>query len=203
MRPISRASATALVTAALALGAPAAHAGPGDAFQGGCQFETVSSAAPDTWTGTLYVLGVATHEGRPTQARVGCEVRVNGVVQNPSSHGSWSGYGVVAGAQPLTFVQSGADLVELCQSVTFDGDTVDQWSCSYPTVIQVPPETPPVIGPLLDALGALIVEHVDPTVCAELVAHPGTYGPVVIAGDGDLYADGVGLLWDCPPYNPV
>ena len=36
--------------------------------------------------------------------------------------------------------------------------------------------------------------------CPVLASLAGTYGPVTINGEGDVYIDGE-PFWDCPPYN--
>jgi hypothetical protein len=191
------------------LAAPtAAQAEFGDLIEGGCFFDTVDNPPPDgdVKQGVIGDLSVTT-KGPLTGATVSCWIEVNGL-EAPGTRFSYSGYGVQAGADPISFVAGVGDPYWMCQSVVF-ADGTSQSDCANGGPAQIPPQF------VIDILNAdvwpivdpLVVSTVDPLVCSVLVPLAGSYpGGITIAPDGDIYvADPFGLdlspYYDCPPYG--
>jgi hypothetical protein len=200
-----------VVLAAFALGATAlagptaAGAAAPDVIHGGCGFNTDEQATLTGGqnVGVIYDLSVTTTGDvppLPIDATVTCWIEVNGV-EAPHTRYSYSGPGVQAGADRISFAAGDTDTVWECESVTFADGTTQVMDCPTP----IPPaEVPPVVG-LLDAVNTVFVSYVDPVVCPVLAATAGTYGPITIAPDGDVYvpdplALGLSPIYDCPPY---
>jgi hypothetical protein len=188
--------------------APMAHAA-GTTVHGGCFFDTNSQA---TATNGQYVGVIGDHSvtttdatpPTPVSATIGCEIQVNGnVAVGPFFYGDLNGVtGVQLGQNaPISFTAADDADVELCQNV--NGGS---FSCSPATSLQIPPQ--PVIDALNtvnDELIALQKQFTDPTTCALLGAHPGTYGPFTVDPSGDVTGPdpldlGLNPYWDCPPY---
>ncbi|HWL38378.1 MAG TPA: hypothetical protein VNQ77_19475, partial [Frankiaceae bacterium] len=69
---------------------------------------------------------------------------------------------------------------------------------TYDTVIEA-------IIALLTELDEIILgveREVDKVICPALALLTGTYGPVFINAQGDIYIDGA-PFWDCPPYDVI
>ena len=112
----------ATAVAASVVTAPAVAAAGGDTVVGGCGFVSDGNAAvtgPDTYTGVIWDLS-ATRDaaGLPTDATVSCQIRVNYVVA-PATTYSYSGFGVQAGADRITFTAGPDDFVDWCERVVF------------------------------------------------------------------------------------
>src|SRR3954453_18706754 len=105
----------ATAVAASVVPPPAAAAAGGDTLVGGCGFNTDENATvtgPDTNTGVIWDFS-ATRDGAglPTDATVSCQIRVNYVVA-PATTYSYSGFGVQAGADRITFAAGPGDIVD-------------------------------------------------------------------------------------------
>lgn len=201
--------ALSLCVGALAL-PPAANAVTADVIHGGCGYNTDQNATLTGGqnAGTIYDLSVTTTGDtppRPIDATVSCWITVNGV-QAPGTRFSYSGAGVQAGADHISFATTDGDRIDMCQSVAYADGTTDT-QCPVPVDDSLPPQR--VIDALNNAFGLLndaLVSFVDPVLCPVLVSLSGTYGPVTIAADGDVYVpDPLGLIgpaYDCPPLTP-
>lgn len=199
-----------LAIAAASVGAPAAHAAGADTIHGGCFFDTDEQAIVTSGQ-NVGVIGdysvTQDPSGLPTDATVTCSIIVNGV-EAPGTRFSYSGAGVQNGVDRISYTAADTDWVDICQSVTFaDGTT--QTECPPWSDPSFPPQfVIDLLNGVFDAVNAAIVGYVDPAVCPELVAAAGSYGPITIEPDGDVFVpDPVGLfdgpLYDCPPYRTV
>jgi hypothetical protein len=199
----------ALVMAAVAGVLPVAASpasASSDQIYGGCFFDT---DAPPTASGTnTGVIGDISVTNRGVDIRIGavvsCKIQVNGV-DAPGTTFSYSGYGAQAGANPISFTATEFDSVAECQRVVYQDGVDTGWICAEEVVLQVPPEVMP-IQLVLEILNDVLVYSVDPQVCPVLAAHPGTYGVLTVAPDGDVDAPDPldlwdGPLYDCPPYG--
>jgi hypothetical protein len=206
----------AILTFGLAFGgsaivAPAAEAASSNVMHGGCFYDTDEN---DLVTGGQNVgvigdLSVTTDStGAPTDATVTCWVEVN-YVEAPHTRFSYSGFGVQAGTDRISFTAEPWDLVRECQSVAYVDGTSEPATCDPPVFIQLPPticEGCSILEIVFDALNNVFITYVDPVVCPVLVSLAGTYpGGVTIAPDGDVFVpDPLGLqpnpVYDCPPY---
>jgi len=184
--------------------APASAAS--DQIHGGCFFNT--DQPPTTSPDNVGVIGDLSATERGVDIRIGavvsCKIQVNGV-DAPGTTFSYSGYGVQAGADPISFTATDVDSVVECQRVVYQDGVDTGWVCTPPTNIQVPPEIDP-LALLLEILNDFLVYSVDPQVCPVLAAHPGTYGALTVGPDGDVNAPDPfdlfdGPLYDCPPYR--
>ncbi len=208
-----------VVTAAMcatgaALPAAAASAAGGDLIVGGCSFSTDQNdtvTGPDTFTGEIHDSS-ATFDatGAPVAATVSCQVQVNQVAA-PGATFSYSGFGVQAGANPVSYTAAPTDEVNLCQRVVYADGTDTGWVCPMTDMCFVAaPCFPAPVGALIDLVNGILnnafTSTIDPALCPVLVANAGDYGPVTIESDGDVYvADPLGLglnpIYDCPPYG--
>ena len=190
----------------------------GDSIFGGCVWQADSHAVV---TGGQFVGVMAessvTIDGSnaPTGATVECSVYVNDVKQ-ASTDLVTAGYGIQAGARPISFTASDSDIVQLCEDVTYaDGSKTPPCNPSECPEVCFPPAP---VNDLLNRTGLLDrandllnqvneaeIQYVDPAICPELVKLAGSYGPITIAADGDVtIADPFGIFgpfWDCPPYS--
>jgi len=202
---------TSLAFVALAVSmlvAPSAHADGSDAIHGGCDFDTVHNSVTGEEVGTISDRSVTTDaSGAPIGATVTCWIEVD-QAEAPGTRFSYSGTGVQAGANPISFV-AGDGWVRECQAVTYADGSTEPTSCPEPRVIQIPPqicEGCSLIDILLDALDEVFIDDVDPKVCPVLAERAGSYpGGITIAPDGDVYLPdplGLGLnpIYICPPY---
>lgn len=126
--------------------------------------------------------------GGPVSVR--CYTAVNG--SEVSSTPTGSGIAFAATAGRLTYSAGETDVV------TFHAEVCTTRGCftdNYETErFQIPPQE------VIDAINAIVIEHIDPALCSILDDLAGTYGPVVINEQGDIYVDG-SPEWDCPPYD--
>jgi hypothetical protein len=187
--------------------APAAHADLGDMIEGGCFFDTLENPTDNTVNrGVIGDHSITTKGTAPTGATVTCWIEVNGV-EAPGTRFSYSGTGVQAGVDPISFVAGPDDLVAECEVLVFADGTGDA-GCP---IDHGDPQLPPQfvldwINALNDDLVAAEVAYVDPVVCPVLVTAAGAYpGGLTIAPDGDVYVPdplgfGINPVWDCPPY---
>ncbi|MDQ1700075.1 MAG: hypothetical protein QOG34_1938 [Frankiaceae bacterium] len=189
--------------------APAANAIGNNTTIGGCAFDTSSAPGSDgtTRTGVTYELSV-THDpsGLPIGATVSCKIEVNGV-DAPGTTFSYLGYGEQAGADRVSFEADDGDVIQPCQRTVYADNTDTGWSCATAHNLILPPQE---LRDTLDFVSGIVdnvfVWDVDPRLCPVLAAHAGTYGPITIHPDGDVYiADPLNLALnpaqDCPPYG--
>lgn len=172
---------TVFTLGATGLAVPAAHAASPDVIHGGCAYTADDdtnnlSSAPDKKVGVIYDVSATTDAtGAPIAATVTCWLDVNGS-EAPGTRFSYSGTGVQAGANPVTFTASyDASRVDLCYSVLF-GDNTRTGECIATTDEKIPAQ---VFWDALDVASA--------AGCLVLPLLPGTYGPVTIGPDGDVY----------------
>jgi hypothetical protein len=204
---------TALCVSSLGLSAasvaPSAAASPVPGRTiGGCGFDSDSLAiGSDQYTGIEYDRSITRDtDGLPTGATVSCKIVVNGV-DAPGTEFDYLGYGVQAGANPISFAAGPADVVTECQRTVYadGGDT--GWVCPGATTLPIPPQwVIDDIAWLVGIVNDVLVWDVDPRACPLLAAHSGSYGPVTVDPDGDVsVADPLGLgldpVYDCPPYR--
>ena len=168
---------------ALAVNAPVAHA---DAPTASCGFDSVqqTDATGQNYEGAAY--GYAVHTDGPISIR--CYVTVNGSEEDSTPTGSGTNVATTAGR--VQFAATETDDVRLCAEVTAHGTTTT--TCDPSTNTQVPPQE------VIDLINSFLI-LVDPTICDALKAVKGTYGPILIDDQGDVYINGV-LWYDCPPY---
>jgi hypothetical protein len=192
---------------------PVANAAGGDTIEHGCFFDT-NEQATVTGGANVGVIGDASitqdASALPIDATVSCQIQVNGVVA-PNTTFSYSGAGVQAGVDRVSYAAGDTDWVQLCQRVLYADGTDTGWVCPGPEhcFIEGPPCFPPAVNTLLDLVNGVLNEAfttiVDPQLCPVLVANAGTYGPVTIQSDGDVYVSDpfglLGLVYDCPPYG--
>jgi hypothetical protein len=204
-------AATAVTTATAT---PAAHATTSDLIFGGCSYNTDQNdtvTGPDTYVGVVDDASATVDSaGTPVAATVSCQIRVNDVAA-PGATFSYSGLGVQAGANSVSLTAAPTDVVDLCQRVVYADLTDTGWVC--PTTDRCfvnAPCFPPGVNTLLDLVSGNVnnafTSTIDPALCPVLAAHAGSYGPVTVAPDGDVYVpDPVGLglnpIYDCLPYG--
>lgn len=199
-----------VVTLALVAGATVAPTAANataaeDRIRGGCGFvsdDTVAFATgQETFHGVIDDVSATTTRLLPTDATVTCWIDVN-FVEAPGTRFSYSGFGVQAGADRISYTAAPGDIVVECQSVTF-ADGATQTGCPAALGPFILP--PPVVTDLIDDSWAWVIS---PVACPLLADLAGTYGPVTVAADGDIYVPdplGVGLnpVVDCPPTGGV
>ena len=189
-----------LAVGALALGAPAAQA---DDPTFDCNFNSVQQEAStgQSFEGAAY--GYIVHAG-DASATIRCYIAVNGGEASSTPTGT----GVTAGR--LTYSAGDTDVV------TFHAEYCTSHGCTthdYETVRQeIPPQEvwdllfalaetlDAALAPVFDAITNIEKTVIDPAVCPVLAGLAGTYGPVTINAQGDIFIDGE-AFWDCPPYD--
>jgi hypothetical protein len=201
---IARVVLGAVVAAVIPTIALPASAGS-DEIHGGCFFDTDQPPNATTQTGVIGDLS-ATTSGISVRigAVVSCKIQVNGV-DAPGTTFSYSGFGVQAGANPISYTATDLDYVGDCERVVYEDGVDTGWDCNSTTITLPPGEFMPIEF-VLEVLHDVFVYSVDPQVCPVLAAHAGTYGPVTISPDGDVDAPDPLDLWndpmyDCPPYG--
>jgi hypothetical protein len=189
----------ALAVGALALNAPVAMA---DDPVYDCGFD---SNQQETVTGQNYegvIYGYIAHG----DGTLRCYITVNGgdvgadvEVQAPG-----------AGAERISFAANDTDAVNICWEVTTSHGT--ETGCAESTHTQIPPQAvidlliliaetvDGALVPVFDLLTDIEKTYIDPNVCPALAAAAGTYGPITINSQGDVFIDGE-PFWDCPPYD--
>jgi len=209
-----RALFAALAFGASAIVVPTAHAGSPDIVHGGCFFDTAAqpSTQPGGNVGVIGDLSVTTDaSGKPMAATVSCWLDVNGV-EAAGTRFSYAGTGGQVGANPIQFFASNTDQIDLCTSVVFADNTTTGAECLVSDGPEIPPQ---VVWDEFDAVAGLIdaVEGCDAShqecslLCPRLKLVAGSYGPLTIGPDGDVFVvDPLGLglnpVYDCPPYGP-
>jgi len=201
-----------MASAAVAAVAPAAVAAGGDTIQGGCFYDSDEVVAMnETGGNALGVIGdqSSTRDatGLPTDATVSCQLRFNDVPA-PGTTFSYSGFGVQAGVDRISFAIPPNSNESLCQRVVFADGTDTGWTCTLTFVCQCPPPADfvEIVHLLLAPVEAVLAPYVDPAVCPVLAANAGSYGPVTIEPDGDVdvldpLAPRLNPIYDCPPYG--
>lgn len=204
---IARLAVVAAAVGAIPLLAAPANAS-GDQIYGGCFFDTDQPPAAAGGGNDTGFIGDASATERGVNfglgAVVSCKIQVNGV-DAPNTTFSYSGYGVQAGSNPISFTAADFDVVAECQRVVYQDGVDTGWTCEATTTLEVPPEWDPV-ALLRGIANSVLVYSVDPQVCPILAAHPGTYGALTIGPDGDVSGPNpldlwVGPFYDCPPYG--
>jgi hypothetical protein len=199
----------AFAVAAAGSTAADAYADSPDRFFGGCFFTADPEPGTDVNVGVIGDHLSLTSKRYVPPALIGatvtCWVEVNGVEAPGTRHT----YGdpsspVQFGADPLTFTAGADDWVDLCETVVFaDGTTQSGCPLECTGVWDIERGCGVAID-LLNEVFATETGYVDPAVCPALVAAAGSYGPITIALDGDVYLpDPLGLwspVYDCPPY---
>ena len=193
------------------LAVPPAGAAGGDVTHGGCFFDTMAQpsyphANPAVNTGVIGDLSTtkSTETRMPIGATVTCWIDVNNV-EAPGTRFSYSGDGVQAGVNPVSYVANDWDWVVRCQEVTYADGTTDPATCPDPIEIQIPPECIASCD-ILGTIDQFIVYAVDPVVCPALSKLAGSYpGGVTIDPTGDVTVPDPldlfdGPAYDCPPY---
>jgi hypothetical protein len=188
--------ALAVVAAALGLATPAS-AGTDSRYRGGCSF-TTEEVAPGDYRGVLdievLVFSIRSPTDNPVSATVTCRLYLNDA-ELPDLSLTASGTVAVAGAREVTYEAGPWDLVHICTIVDYTSDdTPTSEECWHTGAELIPPE----VIEILDVLGENVFPVLDENLCPELAARAGTYGPVTIEEDGDVYVAGE-WFWDCPP----
>ena len=186
----------------LALAVPA-QAHPNYHYEGGCGFQTLSDGGEDdqtTWTGSAQAAVVATDAaGVPAAVSISveCHVYKNGVYQNTIL--SASGTGVAATASEYEYQAAPSDIITVCDVVTVGGEP--HTNCGDATTTPIVPEpVQEAIEGIFNEVDAIVIEHVDPTLCEVLkLLKPGVPGVLDITDEGDVYIAGE-FFWDCFPY---
>jgi hypothetical protein len=199
---------TAPIVVALSLAgiaAPPAGASTRDVTIGGCGWASAENlAAPGNYSGVIY--DHSTTEGKdglPTGATVTCKLQKNGI-DLPDTTFSASGFGVQAGAAPISFTLTDSfDFVGTCQRTVYADGSVSDWWCDDGNLVFYFPPRP--FNDVPQELDNVFEADLDPAACPVLAAHAGSYGPVTIAADGDVSVPdpldiGVNPVYDCPPY---
>jgi hypothetical protein len=184
---VPRSLLAALAAAALALPVPHALA---DEPVYGCDYTT---ALQQQFGGSNYeaaAFGWVVHAGSAVTIR--CTIESHGYEYSGTPTAAGDSVAVTAGRVSLVADQ---DFV-VCAHVTVSGhDPITD--CHQGEHYQVPPE---VFFDLYEVLNDLVIAYVDPTICAVLDDYAGTYGPVTINEQGDVFVLGE-PQWDCPPYD--
>ena len=181
-----------------ALGAPGAHAGSDSRFEGGCSFVSMSTEAvvPGQHVGEIDIETLVyspTPEANPVWATVTCYIAVNGVPQ-PGTLVAGSGAVVVTGGGVVRYDAADDDFVTICTQIDFTGPGDTTATVTGCPINGGDPGWPPPF--FWDALWGIV----DPVVCPVIAAAQGTYGPVDVDEQGDIFVNGE-LLYDCPPLN--
>ena len=192
----------------VAVAPPATADSPNRTF-GGCGFDANRPAVVggNTYTGVIYEDSATLRpDGTPIDATVSCKIQVN-FVDAPGTEFDFPGFGTQGGADPVSFTASDTDIVALCQRTIYVDGTMNDWSCPTSIPAQIPPqEWIDDLNFLLGVVANIETWDVDSRLCPIFAAHPGTYGPITIKPDGDIYAPDptgltVGPFYDCPPYG--
>ena len=194
--------ATALAVATFTASSPAAVAAHDGAS---CRFSSFGDdtvTGPNHWAGITY--GYAT--GAPGETvKVECVIRVDGSVATSSGIGEGSGAAVVV--SPIEFDAAPYSSVQLCTRAftTAHGWREDCYTGWMPEWIgdlrwRLQELAAYLEDYAVDLANELVILYVDPALSDALDDHPGTYGPVTINADGDVFVNGE-WYWDCPPYD--
>jgi hypothetical protein len=214
-----------IAIAALALGAlattfvtPASAAAPSDTDLG-CGFTSVTDPNPEAPVGTQtgYI------DGGPIlqNGTITCTIQVGGATHADANNGasaSATGTNGFTYLSPTLVSYSSPPLtpVYLCTqfndgSVTYYwDDTTGTWTTSASSTCGLAISggtSDPVFDPIFDLIDTILdllttVEKdvIDPAVCPVLATLAGSYGPITINAQGDIFINGE-AFWDCPPYD--
>lgn len=183
----------------LAAATPATATTDDSQHSGGCR---VSMATDPTWVvgdpyeyhGVVWptvVLYSPSEPTRPVSGTLTCFVSVNGVVV---ASPSFTGTGVVAGAEPFDLVADEDDYIGLCETMDYADDTPDQSICYAAIPWAFPPEE---VWDFRDAVVDLAPAARD-AACSVTPSAPDV-GTLLRSGDdGDLRVNG-SPAYDCPP----
>jgi len=200
-----------LVTAFAPPAAQAAH----HSTRFGCSYDTVTPPnANGPWVGELNDFSVTRDGEIPVDATVYCKIQQDGGVDLTPTY-SYSGVGVQAGVDTVSFTPTTEfALVGLCQRTVYADGVDTGWECDYGDLVFYfpPPWVVDEMNLQADTINGILTGDVDPQLCPLLAAHAGTYGPVTVQPDGDVYVspdptDGViepaelSPVYDCPPYG--
>lgn len=206
---IRRVAVAVASVVAAAIATPAMASPAGDVTHGGCFARTAPDAVA-TDVQRVGVIGDASTTvdatGLPTDATVTCWIDVNGV-EAAGTRFSYSGAGLQSGIDDITVRASIVDPLTVCEAVVYRDGSTESGACD--TVDG--PVVPPGLLDQCDDLGccgqAVCFANVDDLVCPEFARVAGSYGPVTVGPDGDVYvSDPLGVLggtpiYDCPPYG--
>jgi len=152
---------------------------------GGCFTDSVSreNVTDDARVGVIGgIAAVRSSSGVPVQARLSCKIKVDGTDATPTF--TYSGTGVIAGADQLSYVGSNDAHITLCQKVDDE-----PWDCAPAPWLRIP------VQEIIDFLYLYVIPTMpDPLTCPVLAALFPPQGDVVLP-------EPIGLLWDCPPYE--
>ncbi|MDQ1685721.1 MAG: hypothetical protein QOC82_2458 [Frankiaceae bacterium] len=192
--------------------APVASAAGGDTIRGGCFFTSDEVVATnETGGNAIGAIGDQSFTqdaaGLPVDATVSCQIRFNDVPA-PGTTFSYSGIGVQAGVDTISFTIPPLSQESLCQRAVFADGTDTGWNCTLSFGCACPPPADFVaaLHALLAPVTDLLAPYVDPAACPVLAANAGSYGPVTIKPDGDVYlldplAPRLNPIYDCPPHG--
>jgi hypothetical protein len=135
----------------------------------------------------------------PIDATVYCRVEINGVAAPGTTFGYTGARGLEAGANQVSFSAAPSDIIVLDERVVYADGSDTGWDFQCGDCFSFPPDE--VIADI-----DLVFSYIEPQVCPILATHAGTYGPITIGPDGDVYVPdptGLGLnpIENCPPYG--
>jgi hypothetical protein len=190
----------ALLAAALAVAAAAAPAAA-DHHRAECVYERVERDGTYRGAAYGYILGAP-----GDVVSVSCVVEVFGdpVVETPATPGT----GLAVTYAPLEFTAA-SDGVMYCTVTTVNGVTSRE--CSWDDPVQIPPQSViDLLIPVAEEVDRALLPvwdllygggpRYDEWVCSALKASAGTYGPIAVNAQGDVFLGGE-PFWDCPPYD--
>ena len=160
-----------------------------DAPVAACRFDEmqeISTGSNYSVTGYGFVLHPGTEE-----VSIVCSIEIDGFVAAETRPGTGTAFAAVA--QDLAFNAAGDEVVLGCTTATVAGHPAHR-SCER---VGRPGEA---LNPVFDALNEFPMEFVDAIACDALADAAGSYGPVTIDGQGDIYVAGE-WFWDCAPYG--
>lgn len=180
---VKRIAAAFLAIVSIAVAAPAAYA---DQALFDCDVVAVQH---EPLTGSAYwgvLSGWVAHEGSNS---INCRIEVNGVTQ--ASSGVGVGVGVATTAKDVYFWAGDTDVVQLCADHTSGHSSGSR--CITLSIMQMPPQV------VYDTIDSVVAEVHQP-LCVVLRWISGSYGPVVIDSEGDVFV-AWRPVYDCPPHD--
>ena len=182
---------TLLAVTALAVVAPPVAAGH---HRYDCGFDTVPVSSGGDYAGVAY--GYVAGDADDTVS-VSCVIKVNGMAAASTPTASGTAAAVTHG--PVAYRAGVFDDLDVCAVHSVNGVTAEACSAVFRDSLP-PPAYWEVVEILLDFVLELQPIWLGPTVCATLASMAGSYGPLVINAQGDVFVAGE-PQWDCPPYD--